>query len=93
MKEISKNRTEKLNLINLFKKNGYLTNAAIMSTIYVICGCATFFGTHELKNETKLENKFFSSLVSCLKHKPFSILLLIFLFNMLTVDVLQTNIA
>lgn len=70
-----------------------MTNAGIMSAIYIICGCATFLGTKELKDDAKEDSKFFSSLISCLKHKPYSILLLVFLLNMLTVDVLQTNIA
>lgn len=86
-----------------------------MSAIYLICTCATFFGTHELNGMSLLmsffsfililtfyflsedvikdNTEFFKSLKGCFKHKSYIILSAVFLFNILTVDVLQTNIA
>ena len=40
---------ENSNNSNFFKELAYLLSGGVMSVIYLICACSTFFGTKELQ--------------------------------------------
>lgn len=73
---------------------GYLVSAGIMCIIYTVCTIATFFGTKEMADVIEDKDKrYFVAVKAIFSHKSYLTLLFAFLFNSLSIQIVQTNIA
>lgn len=80
--------------INSELGKAYLLSGGVMSLIYLICACSTFFGTKELPGVIEDTDKdFFKPMKKVFTHKSYITLLLAYLFSYLSISTVQANIA